>query len=322
MPPKARTIPPTDEEISRAFRACKQSEPAKFEALLPEVMWAANSLSKCLAVCWEWGLLSVLTVISGLVPQDRFEPAPSISIPSAMWVTLLQPGASNSSGAIKVQASSIEIMFTTLHRDEINKAKRDAEMAGSEPPAELPPKRVLLAGGGSLAATGMQMSQPQNRSAALTVEPELEQLLSWFTAESSIDKGAPAKLWDNATWHRPVMEKSRAFSVYSPWFGSCCAGHVPELFRATKDDVFGLRDRCTISYGEPRWMPIEEIRQACYDLPVDDNKPETFLAGLAYPVLRDSVNRPGRTYKAVGEAQKIVDGNFDEHLAMQKVGFK
>ena len=78
---------------------------------------------------------------------------------------------------------------------------------------------VLLAltecNGGSLAASGLQMSLKQNRSAALSVEPEIDQVLAWFTVDSSIDRGAPAKLWDGSTWHRPVMEKTRAFTIPS-----------------------------------------------------------------------------------------------------------
>ena len=37
-------------------------------------MWAAELLSKTLAVCWEWALL---TTVSGLVPEDRIELTPS-----------------------------------------------------------------------------------------------------------------------------------------------------------------------------------------------------------------------------------------------------
>ena len=49
-----------------------------------------------------------------------------------------------------------------------------------------------------------------------------------------MDKGAPAKLWDNVAWHRPVMDKARAFTVQEPWYGMLAGGHVPEIFEATQ----------------------------------------------------------------------------------------
>eukprot|EP00438_Fugacium_kawagutii_P019107 Skav234735 [mRNA] locus=scaffold634:893499:894472:- [translate_table: standard] len=60
------------------------------------------------------------------------------------------------------------------------------------------------------AAAGLQMTLQQNRGAALSVEPKIEQVVSWFTAERSIDRAAPAKLWDGSAWHRTVMDKTRA----------------------------------------------------------------------------------------------------------------
>lgn len=38
-------------------------------------MWAAQMLADTLAVRWEWALLALLTVTSGLIPEDRIEPA-------------------------------------------------------------------------------------------------------------------------------------------------------------------------------------------------------------------------------------------------------
>ena len=196
MPPSKASCPDDDEQL-RAFRACPVLKPEPFEAWLPDVMWAAHMLADTLAVCWEWGLLALLTVASGLVPEDRFEPAPSISIPSSLWVVLLHPGATNSSGVVQAIATSVATMFDWLYAYENNR-----DLAAQREEA---PRRQLLAGGGSLAATGLQMSLQQNRGAALSVEPEIEQVLSWFTAESSIDRAVPAKLWDgqNPRLHRP-----------------------------------------------------------------------------------------------------------------------
>lgn len=51
-----------------------------------------------------------------------------------------------------------------------------------------------------------------------------------------MDKGAPAKLWDGVPWHRPVMDKARAFTIQQPWYGVLAGGHVPELYESTVQD--------------------------------------------------------------------------------------
>ena len=87
--PSSKLMCPDDDEQLRAFRACPVLKAEAFQAWLLDVMWAARALADTLAVCWEWGLLA----LSGLIPVDRFEPAPSISSPSSLWVVLLHPGA-------------------------------------------------------------------------------------------------------------------------------------------------------------------------------------------------------------------------------------
>ena len=44
----------------------------------------------------------------------------------------------------------------------------------------------------------------------------------------------PAKLWDGSTWHRPGMDKTRAFTVPNPWFG-CFSGIAGRLWTPAKD---------------------------------------------------------------------------------------
>ena len=317
---RAAAACPDEDKQTAAFRACPALEAAPFEALIPHAMWAANLLAKTLSVCWEWAFLALLTAVSGLIPQDRLEPTPSVSIPSSLWVILVQPGSTNSSGVTRIVSDALRLVFDRLWVLEKRLARQDAEN-----PDEVvePPRRQLLAGGGSLAATGLQMSLKQNRCAAVCIEPEVDQLLSWFTAESSIDKAAPAKLWDGATWFRPVMDKTRAFEVVNPWFGCLCGGHVPELFHATLKDTFGLRQRVTAVFGHPLWLSIQEIRAACEELPVPSRKPQHFVAGLVFPALRWSVKRTGMTFRASNAdgASTLADRNFNQHVEAQKDAF-
>ena len=158
---------PDDDTQTAAFRACPRLDPASFRESIPDVMWAAELLSKTLAVCWEWAFLALLTTVSGLVPEDRIELTPSMSIPSSLWVLLLQPGSTNSSGVTRVVSEALRLMFARQWKDEL--AQHDEVVAAlpenaEEPPA--PPRRQLLAGGGSLAATGLQMSLAPNRNPA------------------------------------------------------------------------------------------------------------------------------------------------------------
>jgi hypothetical protein len=165
------------------------------------------------------------------------------------------------------------------------------------------------------------MSLQQNRGACLSVEPELSQVLSWFSADSTIDGAAPAKLWDGVTWHRPVMDKTRAFTVCEPWWGFLCGAHVMDLYRATLADHFGLRQRVTACYGPPPWMTLQQIRNACALLPTASHKPEDYVAGLIFPLLRRSVKvGVGTVYSPCPDdgAGDLVDKNFDAHVSMQK----
>jgi hypothetical protein len=312
---------PDENEILRAFRACPKTPKADFEAILPDMMDAATLLADTQGVGWEWGLLALLVTASSCAPQDRFESAPSIPISSALWTCLIHPGATNSSGIIRVVTSALELMYDWLYDHECEEARRTAEDPGS---VTLPPRRQVLAGGGSLAAVGLQMSLEQNRGAAVSIEPEIEQILHWFTSEMGIDRGAAGKLWDNAVWSRPVMDKTRAFIVKSAWYAFLAGGHVPELFRAMVDDTFGLRQRLTVCFCEPPWekMCISDIRAACDRLPVPAKKPEMFIASLLFPLLVSSIAKPeGSLITAQGEALELVDANFNDHKAMQEDAF-
>lgn len=73
-------------------------------------------------------------------------------------------------------------------------------------------------------------------------------------AESCVDAGAAGKLWDGSPWHRPVIEKTRAFTIERSWYSIFAAGHVPEVFHATQRDAFGLRGRLTVCKVELRLL--------------------------------------------------------------------
>lgn len=111
-------------------------------------------------------------------------------------------------------------------------------------------------------------------------------------AETCVDKGAAGKLWDGSPWHRPVMDKSRAFSIERPWYSILAAGHVPEMVQATLRDAFGLRGRLTVCVPQPRFQRLSDVLDACAELSARSHAPEDFFAALLYPVLDDSLRFP------------------------------
>lgn len=94
--------------------------------------------------------------------QDALEIAPSVVVHSVIWACLLHPGSTNSSGVVGVISASLEAICRRRHQYELAQAAAAAEREG-ETEWERPPQRQLLAGGGSLAAAGLQMSLEQNR---------------------------------------------------------------------------------------------------------------------------------------------------------------
>ena len=187
------------------------------KALLPEVV----AVSQMLAVHWIWFTLALAACCGQLSPRDRMELCPSILVPSTLWICLCHPGATNSSGVIRVVSQAMEKLYQRMFEVE-TEAMKDQNTK--------PLLRKGLAGGGSLAAAGHAASQPQNRGSFLAAEPEIDGVLGWFSAELAIDKGVPGKLWDALIWDRPVMSSQKAFTIPDPWFGFLCGGHIPDLF--------------------------------------------------------------------------------------------
>ena len=139
-----------------------------------------------------------------------------------------------------------------------------------------------------MAAVGQQMSNVSNRGAAVSLEPEIEVCLGWLSQEGGVDTAVAGKLWDGTTWHRPVMNGSKAFTVEDTFFSMCNAGHIPEIYESLMDgDAFGLRQRLTVMFAKPMFNEdaADDIRQACRNLPVSTRKPEDFLTSLLFPLL-------------------------------------
>ncbi len=99
---------PSEDVQLHAFRSCPPFPKDLGMETCPEVVEAAELVANTLSVCWDWGLLALLSVASGVVPKDRFEPAPSISTQSSMWVCLAHPGSTNSSGVVRVTTNAVE----------------------------------------------------------------------------------------------------------------------------------------------------------------------------------------------------------------------
>ena len=111
------------------------------------------------------------------------------------------------------------------------------------------------------------------------------------------------------------IEKSRAKTVESPWFGFITGAHIPETFKATLNDAFGLRERFTVSFAEPQWLTIRPIREAVRDTARADAQASRFRCYFVVPALQ-----------VVGVAQgtKLPGfhrGKFDGHMELQRQSF-
>ena len=126
----------------------------------------------------------MLVVVGALVPGDRLELTPSISLPCSAWAVLMHPGSTNSSGVVRVAAAALDALMRRQHPFDVEAAKAafdaavaafDAAVAADQAAAaaagaeedlpkakkrkfEPPARRQILAGGGSLAAMGPDLS--------------------------------------------------------------------------------------------------------------------------------------------------------------------
>eukprot|EP00973_Karenia_brevis_P079957 11094824-Karenia_brevis.AAC.1 len=111
------------------------------------------------------------------------------------------------------------------------------------------------------------MSNEGDHGAGLVAEPELDNVVQWFTNECSVDSGAPVKLWDGRAWIRGVLDVMRAFSIVRQLLSIISVGHVPELCKATTKDTLGFRQRLTVAFPRPTRCTAAQIRAACLCLP-------------------------------------------------------
>ncbi|CAJ1339118.1 unnamed protein product, partial [Effrenium voratum] len=346
MPPQKRKseqdcAAPSEAEQLAAFRRCAPADEDKARSLLPQVVSTMELLSNTQCVDWSWLLLAAAAGVPQLSPRDRLQLCESILIPGSIWACLIHPGATNTSGIIKMVTKAWELIYARRNAVEEAAALAEAraQMAsqeGGDAPAKVvaPPKRKGLAGGGSLAAAGFAASQTQNRGAMFAVEPEVHGIISWLAQESAIDKAVPGKLWDHVTWDRPVMSSGKGFCVQEPFFSFVAGGHIPELVEALESDWFGLRQRLTVLFAPPTWLRLRDIKAACHKLPPETGfKPEVCLSARLYPLFHWSLDRdralalegkpPGDLYEAASDdgAQDLVDQKFDFRVEKQRSCF-
>ena len=318
-----------------AFRDIPVPSTDKAAAFLPDVVEVCQLVGETQSLHWLWVAVGLATVAPCLDPKNTLELCPSVAVPGSLWTALLHPGSTNSPGLLKVFTKALEKVFQRRNMLELEEAKASFQREKSELEEHggdsrglkfvPPPKRKGLAGGGSLAAAGACAAQAQNRGAFVAVEPELDGILAWLAQESVVDSAVPGKLWDNITWDRPVMSNARNFEIKDPFFAFLAGGHLPELLKKLQHDTFGLRQRLTVAYVEPLFLNIEDIRAACQKLPREtEHRPESFLAGLLYPLLHASLCRAVPVADGACEGQrfrpKMEDGAAG--LVGQKFNFR
>jgi hypothetical protein len=306
----------TPEAEMKAFSSIPCIDTDEARRLLPSLVAVCELVGNTQSIGWNGACLAMCTCVAQLSPRDMFELCESIETPGSLWTALLHPGSVNTSGLLKVVSRAMEIIYERQNQKEVKAEKeehdrvcerlkqkeRDEGRAPEKlrlPPLTLPDKRKGLAGGGSLAAAGYTASRAVNRDAMTAVEPELDGILNWLMAEFAFDSAVPAKLWDGTTWDRPVMQQSKSFTMWRPFFSFCAGGHLWELLLRLMRDIIGLRQRLTVVYARPLFMEIAQIRAACQQLPdTVKHKPAPFVAALLFPLLAISLKKEAESVEA------------------------
>ena len=102
-------------DMLEAFRNCPQMDAAVGRSFCPAVVDVCTMIGDTLGLGWEWPCLALMSCAPALSPRDRMEMFPSNEISAVVWACLCHPGATNSSGVIKVFHRALG---TIMHRME------------------------------------------------------------------------------------------------------------------------------------------------------------------------------------------------------------
>ena len=191
MPPKVRISVPSH-EVLQAFRSCRPLDEDFAVSLCPALMEVCKMIGETQGLGWEWPCLALICCAPGLSPRDVMDLAPSIPVRAVVWGCLCHPGATNSSGVIRIFGKAIGRVLKRMQAHETIVGQLQGN--GNHYEAE---ERQLLAGGGSVAACGLQMSSERNRSAALSIEPEIN---VFFVVDPARNDSRCSSGWEVVGW--------------------------------------------------------------------------------------------------------------------------
>lgn len=87
-----------EEDMLRAFRACRQLDQESARKWCPEVVEVSSMLGEKQRLGWEWHCLVLLACAPALSPKHTLDLTRFIMIRGIVWACLCQQEATNSSG--------------------------------------------------------------------------------------------------------------------------------------------------------------------------------------------------------------------------------
>ena len=112
----------SEEKERLAFGSIPPIDTAAAKRLLPDLVDVCEMLGHTQSISWDGVCTALSAEVSQLSPRDLLEICPSIEIPGSTWCALLHPGSVNTSGLLKVQARSLEMIYERQHRLEVQEA--------------------------------------------------------------------------------------------------------------------------------------------------------------------------------------------------------
>lgn len=266
---------PSGDKVDEFFQMIEQRVPfpaQDFEALLPcDLLRHWKDMGATQSVAWPWVMLCELCLVSFLTPNARFQPLPSFSVYSLMWVFFLHPGSCHTSNLLRLYHNVLHGLEEKANEDRkaMRTQLRQHALPGAQAQAALKERMKKLQpitfrlGTGSLEGIGLRIASFLGWTAASGFLVEGTQFLQWLQQEFGVNKAIATQLWERMSWQRDVINLQRSFSMPYPFLGVCGALHLEDIWSLyASSDPLGLRGRLCLFYSRPVMKRAHEIEEA------------------------------------------------------------
>lgn len=344
---------PSGDKVDEFFQLIEQRVPfpaQALEALIPPgLLQHWKDMGTTQSVAWPWVMICELSLVSFLTPNARFQPLPSFSVYSLMWIFFLHPGSCHTSNLLRLYHNVLHGLEEKTNEDRkaMRTRLRQHALPGPQGQAALKDRLKKLQditfrlGTGSLEGIGLRIASFLGWTAASGFLVEGTQFLQWLQQEFGVNKAIATQLWERMSWQRDVINLHRSFSMPYPFLGVCGALHLEDLWSLyASSDPLGLRGRLCLFYSRPVMKRAREIEAANERLGNvgGSNRLEDLLVNRFYRVYqahacehRDDhifsyhLGYPFVNYTFAAdndqEAKQIFVKHFDHHATLQEENY-